>query len=247
MDHSQLWNKYMKCYDFLNGLESYSHNISDVAVHAEAHTGSKILDAGSGTGNLSILLSNRGAVVTSCDFSPTALAVHAKKDPSAKLVHASLENQLPFEDDSFDGVCCASVLFALTQPGCINAVNEFHRVVRPGGKVVITAGTRAASLSRLVKMYLATLKQYSPTTVACRCVVDFPKLLRILYYNFALRRIPDWQGFHLFTTAELETLLTRAGFSSISIRSTYGGCFLLAEGWKPTVAQTSDVINRIAA
>ncbi|HEY3322794.1 MAG TPA: class I SAM-dependent methyltransferase, partial [Planctomycetota bacterium] len=112
----------MRSYDFLTHVESYSQNLRDVLTAARPYPGCEILDAGSGTGNLSLALKAEGCNVVSCDFSPSAIAAHRAKDPQANVVCASLEQPLPFETDQFDAVCCASVLFALTRAGCLSAL-----------------------------------------------------------------------------------------------------------------------------
>lgn len=43
---------------------------------------------------------------------------------------------LPFADESFDSVLCTQVLEHLPNPGQV--MNEFHRVLRPGGTLIVT-------------------------------------------------------------------------------------------------------------
>lgn len=76
--------------------------------------------------------------MVSVDFSEAALRIHRKKDPAAEQVHASLEEPLAFADRSFYVVCCASVLFALSQDGFRLVLAEFHRVLVDEGRLVVT-------------------------------------------------------------------------------------------------------------
>jgi ubiquinone/menaquinone biosynthesis C-methylase UbiE len=229
-----LWNSYMCNYDFLNEVDSYARNLSDIAEATGTRPGMRVLDAGSGTGNLSMLLKSRGLNVLSCDFSPAALGVHRKKDPHAEQMEASLEQPLKLEASSFDAVCCASVLFALSQKGCQTAVREFYRVLRPTSRLVVTVVAPDQQNGNLIGMHFKGLeKRYGRTRGFIRGVRRVPALLKVLYYNRLLGKLPDWQGFHRFSQQELSTLLLSSGFESVEIQRTYGGCFFLAVARKP--------------
>ena len=98
------------------------------------------LDAGAGTGRHSLKLARRGATVTAFDQSPEMLAVAQQTAQVEGLTLdfrlGSLAEPLPFEANQFDLVVCALVLchfFDLSGP-----VNEFFRVVRKGGYLLIT-------------------------------------------------------------------------------------------------------------
>ena len=228
-----LWNHYMQCYDALTNVESYNRNIEDIASLATPCCGANILDAGSGTGTLSLLLKERGAHVTSLDFSEEALRHHRRKDPSATTMHASLEERLPLANGCFDFVCCASVLFALSRAGCINAVNEFFRVLQPSGKVIVSVAAPAKKNSTLFIKHVAQLFAHSKLgqrrlTALC----DISRVARVIYYNYRLQQLPDWNGYHRFTEPELRELLESAGFSRVAIGRTYNESFFLAVGTK---------------
>ena len=45
-----LWNGYMRSYDYLSEIEAYRQNLRDVASRVRVATGTRILVAGSGTG-----------------------------------------------------------------------------------------------------------------------------------------------------------------------------------------------------
>lgn len=228
MTNFEIWNGYMRSYDMLTQVDGYRRNLMDVAAAARAQAGDRFLDAGSGTGNLSIALKAGGASVVSCDFSPIALAKHRAKDPNAELMELSLENPLPFADESFDGICCASVLFALSENGCRRAVKEFQRVLRPNGRLVITVPAREARLTALVKMHIHSLQSRHKTmTIPLHALISLPTLLSVLWYNYALKSLPDWQGFHYFSEVELRELVDGAGLQNVAVGRTYGDCFFI--------------------
>lgn len=234
MSPYELWDGYMRSYDFLTDIDGYARNLNDIALRANVERGSRVLDAGSGTGNLSILMKRAGARVSSCDFCFSAIQKHREKDPDADLQQLSLEESLPYPDGHFDAVCCASVLFALSQVGCKRAVKEFFRVTRPGGKVVITVPAKEAGLFPLVKMHIASkVRKLGVLHGVWAAAIAVPALLRVLYYNKKLRRMPDWSGFHAFKEDELKYLTRESGFQDIQCCRTYGNVFLLVAAEKP--------------
>src|SRR5271155_5502838 len=94
------------------------------------------LDAGSGTGFLSLELAARGHRVTGIDFAPAMLA-EARKKAAAQRRSVRFEEgdaeQLRFAPDSFDLVISRHVLWTLPHPEA--AVDEWIRVLRPGGRL----------------------------------------------------------------------------------------------------------------
>jgi ubiquinone/menaquinone biosynthesis C-methylase UbiE len=233
MSQLALWNEYMQSYDLLTQIGGYQQSQRDILERAKPLGAAMVLDAGSGTGNLSISLKSEGARVVSCDFSTSAIAVHRAKDPDAVTHELSLEERLPFQSDAFDRVCCASVLFALSQDGCRNAIQEFVRVLKPGGRLIVTVPTRAASVRHLLSLYFTScLRRYGVLRGSWKSLRGVPALWKIANCNAKLMRMPDWQGFHFFDANELKTLLTDAGLKSCAIEKTYGGGFILATAEK---------------
>lgn len=98
-----------------------------------------VLDVACGTGDLSLEL-KRGAKATviGTDFCRPMLAVAAKKTIAEKVEIPYLEADamaLSFADDSFDAVTIAFGLRNL--PNFENGLKELHRILKPGGKIVI--------------------------------------------------------------------------------------------------------------
>ncbi len=114
------------------------------------------LEIGAGTGYFSLNLLQAGVVseATCTDISPgmvTTLARNAQRlGLNVKTARADAES-LPFSDESFDLVLGHAVLHHL--PNLRRAFAEFHRVLRPGGRIVFAGepsrlGDRIASVPK---------------------------------------------------------------------------------------------------
>jgi ubiquinone/menaquinone biosynthesis C-methylase UbiE len=96
------------------------------------------LDAGCGTGFLSFELVARGHHVTGVDFAPAMIAEArrkaAERSLSIRFEEADAE-RLPFPSGSFDLAISRHVLWTLPHPEA--AIDEWIRVLRPGGRLVV--------------------------------------------------------------------------------------------------------------
>ena len=97
--------------------------------------GSRVLDVGAGTGNLTRHLLAAGASVTAADLSGGCLAVIARELPGVETTQLDGEGLRPFADASFDMVACYSVLHHV--PDYLALVREMARVARPGGIIYL--------------------------------------------------------------------------------------------------------------
>jgi SAM-dependent methyltransferase len=103
---------------------------------ARVTPGTRLLDAGCGAGLLAVLASLRGAQVTAFDASAPLLAVVRERLPEADVQQGDLE-ALTFADASFDAVTAVNTIFYAADMQA--AMRELGRVVKPGGRVVVTA------------------------------------------------------------------------------------------------------------
>jgi SAM-dependent methyltransferase len=95
----------------------------------------RALDAACGTGRHAAHLAAAGHRVAGVDTSPEMLAVARRRLPDADLREGSLES-LPFPDASFDLAVCALALTHI--PTLDGAIGELARVLRPGGRLVLS-------------------------------------------------------------------------------------------------------------
>lgn len=97
-------------------------------------TGKEVLDAGAGTGRISLKLYAAGAKVTALDIASEMLARLHQKEPDIKTVEGDME-AMPFEDESFDMVFSSLALVHLKKVEPF--LDECYRVLKDGGKVVL--------------------------------------------------------------------------------------------------------------
>lgn len=113
-------------------------------------TGSKILDAGCGTGNFSVKLKQQGCKITGIDLSKDMLFIARQK---AQKLNLDIEfkqmdlYKLDFPDKYFDGVFSMAAFEFIKEPS--RAYAEMFRVVKPGGKILIATINRDSSWGKL--------------------------------------------------------------------------------------------------
>jgi ubiquinone/menaquinone biosynthesis C-methylase UbiE len=99
------------------------------------------LDAGCGTGFLAFELAARGHRVSGVDFAPAMIAEArgkaAERSVSIRFEEADAE-ELPFARGSFDLAMSRHLLWTLPHPEA--AIDEWIRVLRPGGRLVVVDG-----------------------------------------------------------------------------------------------------------
>jgi ubiquinone/menaquinone biosynthesis C-methylase UbiE len=116
--------------------------------------GKKILEAGSGTGQISVELSREGAKCTLLDINPSAMEIandlFAEAGENAEFTLGDLFH-LPYPDETFDAVWNAGVLEHFEKDRTASGLKEMCRVCKRGGKVIVLVPSARALIYRLGK------------------------------------------------------------------------------------------------
>jgi ubiquinone/menaquinone biosynthesis C-methylase UbiE len=178
------------------------------------------LEIGAGTGyfTLNLMLSGIVREATCTDISPgmvSTLGENAKRlGLHVRTARADAES-LPFAAGSFDLVLGHAVLHHL--PDLRRAFAEFHRVLRPGGRIIFAGepsriGDRIASVPKRSAMVLAPLwrsllrAEAAPSSVVPGSGGE---------HDHELESFVD---IHAFMPADLERYARRAGFETVKVR-----------------------------
>ncbi|OGY96613.1 MAG: hypothetical protein A2543_00120, partial [Candidatus Komeilibacteria bacterium RIFOXYD2_FULL_37_8] len=93
-------------------------------------SGNKILDVGSGPGRDGLILQQAGKNVVCVDAS--AAMVKLSSDRGLNSIVASFDN-LPFENNSFDGVWSYTALLHIPKKSIDTPLQEIFRIIKPSG------------------------------------------------------------------------------------------------------------------
>ncbi len=110
----ELWGK--RAEDYATYLEQVSLPLFGAALDAAHVTpGTRLLDAGCGSGLLALLASFRGGLVSAIDASAALVDIAQKRLPNAEIRVGDLE-ALPFPDGSFDAAVAVNSVFYAANP-----------------------------------------------------------------------------------------------------------------------------------
>ncbi|MBR7743424.1 class I SAM-dependent methyltransferase [Phycicoccus sp. BSK3Z-2] len=102
--------------------------------------GTRVLDAGCGTGRMGRYLTDRGCSVVGVDLSPGMLATARRDHPDLEVLEGDL-TALPLPGACVDGVLAWYSLIHLPDHELPGALAEVSRVLRPGGLVLVAFQT----------------------------------------------------------------------------------------------------------
>lgn len=210
----KFWEKYFEVYDVLNLLIPYRELLDTICNELDIKKGEKILEAGCGTGNLSLEMNKRGAEVIGLDNCKEALEIYQKKNLKAKTILADLTKELPFSNEYFDKIACNNTLYAIPRDKQLAILKEFYRVLKPNGTIVLV---NPKVDWKPFKIYLDGIKRMFQKNGFSKSVYRIFRAaaptIKILHFNNLIEKEIDY---HFFEFDEQKNLFQKANFSKVA-------------------------------
>lgn len=207
------WDRRSKTYDrnvykSQNAAEDFWKSILKTEIGTEQNL--NILDVGTGTGFLALLFAELGHKVTGIDISKSMLEKSRfnayKQKLAVNFMHGDAEN-LPFDDDSFDIVMNRYLLWTLPDPK--TAVNEWSRVVKSGGKLILIDGRwHDPAIYMRLRRFIASI-------IVLITENRNPRMFSS-YYATIKAQLPFFNG---ITPNDVVDLFTEVGLKKISVNN----------------------------
>ena len=132
-----------------NDMEDFRRQAKSVA--EQLRSGCDVLEVAPGPGFFAVELAKLGGfTITGLDVSRTLVEIAAgnARDAGVKVdFRLGNASAMPFADRSFDFIYCSAAFKNFAQP--VKALDEMHRVLRPGGEAVIQDLRKDASLEEI--------------------------------------------------------------------------------------------------
>jgi len=159
----EMFSRIAPRYDLMNRLMTVGQDVAwrrEVIRRARLDPGSLLLDLGAGTGDLAAAAMQQcpSCQVVAADFTLPMMMVGQQRYPSPSLDWSAADaGRLPFTDGTFDAAVSGFLLRNV--PDVARALAEQHRVLKPGGRIVVLDTSPPANnlLAPAVRFHLHTI------------------------------------------------------------------------------------------
>lgn len=195
----------------------YKNLLNVICEELDIKKGEKILEAGSGTGNLALEIKKRGADVIALDNIKIALEIHKERDNKASVFLWDLTNNLPFSNNYFNKICSNNTIYTISKKKRDNLVKEFYRILKPGGKIVLSNIHKKFSPKKIYLDHIKySIKHYGfLKTLKDIFLMSIPSL-KMFFYNFKIKKEDKKGEYDFIEKYEQKELFKKAGFINIS-------------------------------
>ena len=124
------------------------HKLEEEEIYRIVKEGSRVLEAGCGQGRIIDLLKDKVAEIVGIEYVEEVARKTAEKFkdvPNVKIICGDVCDMPYIEDNSFDYVLCTfNTLGTIPEPDDFDAVEEFKRIVKEGGKIILSVYSKEA-------------------------------------------------------------------------------------------------------
>ena len=151
----------------------------------------KVLDVPTGTGILADRLKKMGFEVSCCDINSSYFSV-----PDLKIEMGDLNQSLPYPDNTFDYLVCLDGIEHTENPS--NAIREFQRVLKKGGKLFLSTPNFLNIERRLRFLFTGTFSKIPSHEVIKDVWKGDLSMAHISPLGYPLLKfIMEWHGFRI--------------------------------------------------
>ena len=175
----------------------------------------QVLDAGCGTGILSIELARRGAFVVGVDRSPEMLMMAKMKKKREKIenlvfIQKDLNEGFHFDKYSFNKIYMIHSLYLFNNP--LEVLKNIYSLLPNRGEIILCDPMRTITPNELWKGGALFLREISNKKGILSFFAFFPIIILMGILNLAIQRAKKKKTFHCWAKNEITHMVESAGF-----------------------------------
>jgi len=217
MLNEKFWEKYFRVYDVLNIVIPYQELISELEKELDLKLDDIVFDIGSGTGNLMVRIKDKCKEIIGIDYSEEGVKTHKSKDPVAKVILHDITKRFPFPDNYFSKIVSNNTIYTLTKEQQIRTLLEMYRVLKSGGKIVISNVKKNYSPFKIYFTHINNnIKKEGFLKTISLIIRMIVPTLKMFYYNNKIKKSGLMDHYHFLSLEEQKELLRNTGFRNVS-------------------------------
>lgn len=241
-EKKQFWRRYLLGRDGMLGMEvfakgsDYRQFVQLQIDRLDLRSGHSVLDLGAGTGSFIRGLEGDSRdfgdlSIVEADLVQEALKKIREENGQSSIVtglswariDADLigrNRSLAFKDGAFDAALLSLVLGYLADPEAL--LEEVWRILRPGGRLVMSNLRRDADISKLAKQLRHDIDALAPMISVAEKTLLERSLQNAINEGSKILDLEEAGRFFFWSQTELEDLARRAGFASVASEASFG-------------------------
>lgn len=218
-----LWDAYAAGYDLIAGLAPYQDMLDEIEAALDLRPGMRVLDAGCGTGALTVRLAQRrpDLHIVAVDASSAMLRRARRRVPTGIEFHqADINDHLAAHAGEFDRIVSVNLLWALDDPA--TTIGLMASGLRDDGQMVHTTPRWRFRFDRIVIGHLRRARGLALLrALAVLPLLALAGLLNLVLVLQVLARHQTWRDRGRWQSQGLERLFSRPDLASFALRPTY--------------------------